>query len=139
MQDLSPTRCQQYFLGSILCFEKAGACYSSAMPSRTVPNGDIGSTDFKRHLDEQKQTGTGLTAMYILVAGVVALAWTLGYFGFSSLWIFFLVSSLFVIWKSQTSKIIKKHLDYEEIALHRKRALRQSETVEWLNFLLNRW
>ncbi|XP_041353742.1 tricalbin-3-like isoform X2 [Gigantopelta aegis] len=108
------------------------------MPSRTVPNGDIGLADSMRHLD-QKQTVTGLTGMYLLVAGVVALAWALGYFGFSSLWIFFLVSSLFVIWKSQTSKIIKKHLDYEEAALHRKRALRQSETVEWLNFLLNRW
>ncbi|XP_046355848.2 uncharacterized protein PYUK71.03c-like isoform X2 [Haliotis rufescens] len=104
-----------------------------------VANGDVKNVDIKAARDGQKEAVTSLTGMYILVAALVAIAWGLGCYGCSFLWVFFLVSCLFVIWRAKISRIIKRHLDFEEATLHRKRALRQSETVEWLNFLLNRW
>ncbi|KAL8611006.1 hypothetical protein ACOMHN_042622 [Nucella lapillus] len=40
---------------------------------------------------------------------------------------------------AKISKVIRQHLNIEEAVLYRRRAFRQNETVEWLNFLLNRW
>ncbi|XP_076463535.1 extended synaptotagmin-1-like isoform X2 [Babylonia areolata] len=110
----------------------------------SAPNGDIRTVgDAKRGgavVDAQSsRTVTGLTGMYLLVAGAVSLSWLIGFFEFSFVWAFLLISALFIVWKAKISRIIKQHLNVEETVLYRRRAFRQNETVEWLNFLLNRW
>lgn len=110
------------------------------MASKVTANGDVKERlKSLRGEEPQGEAVNNLTAMYLLVAGSVAAAWALGYFAFSSLWIFLIVSCLFIVWKAKIHKIIKRQLALEQSLLHRKKALRQNETVEWLNFLLNRW
>ncbi|XP_059178126.1 uncharacterized protein LOC131957377 isoform X2 [Physella acuta] len=104
----------------------------------STANGDIATAEAVE-LAETKKTVTSFVGMYIIVSLTVALAWLLGYFDFSFLWVFISIASLFVVWKAKISKIITQHLCQEEATLYRKRAFRQNETAEWFNFLLNRW
>lgn len=90
-------------------------------------------------VEQGRRVVTGLTGMYLLVAGAVSLSWLVGYLDFSYVWSFLLTAALFVIWKAKIKKIIKQYLNIEEADLYRRRAFRQNETAEWLNFLLNRW
>ncbi|GAB1609829.1 extended synaptotagmin-1-like isoform X3 [Argonauta hians] len=76
---------------------------------------------------------------YLFVASIVAIAWFLGAFGFSFIWTLGLIGILFSIWKTKLFNLIRKISSLEQLAVHRKRALRQNETAEWLNFLFNRW
>ncbi|XP_055957357.1 uncharacterized protein LOC126821662 isoform X2 [Patella vulgata] len=108
------------------------------MATKSISNGDISSRDATSRTQAKKEV-TNLMGLYLLVVGAVASAWAFGYFEFSFLWVFLLSACLFLVWKTKIGTIIRRHLDYEEDNLHRKRALRQSESVEWLNFLLNRW
>lgn len=80
-----------------------------------------------------------LLGVYILVCCVISAAWALGHFEYSFLWVFLLISGLFILWKTKLTNIVQNRLYQEEIRIHRKRALRQSETAEWLNFIVNRW
>ncbi|KAK7104209.1 hypothetical protein V1264_018965 [Littorina saxatilis] len=109
----------------------------------SAPNGDIRSPADARKanavLEHGSRAVTGLTGMYLLVAAAVSSSWLIGFFEFSFVWAFLLIAGLFLIWKAKISKIIKQHLNLEESALYRRRAFRQNETAEWLNFLLNRW
>lgn len=77
--------------------------------------------------------------VYLLVVVMLSGSWVLGCMGYSFIWVFLLISTLFVVWKTKLTNIVRKHLEFEEGRIHRKRALKQSETVEWLNFVLNRW
>ncbi|ESP01611.1 hypothetical protein LOTGIDRAFT_172554 [Lottia gigantea] len=108
------------------------------MASKSLANGDLNREIDAKDLKTRKEV-TNLMGMYLLVAGAVTISWVLGYLEFSFLWVFMLSASLFVVWKTKIGNIIRRHLDFEEDNLHRKRALRQSESVEWFNFLLNRW
>ncbi|XP_055878797.1 uncharacterized protein LOC106052623 isoform X3 [Biomphalaria glabrata] len=105
----------------------------------TAPNGSLSSPEAQKLTEESKKAVTSFVGMYILVAATVALAWLLGYFDFSFLWVFISIAVLFVVWRAKISKIISQHLSNEEAVLYRKRAFRQNETAEWFNFLLNRW
>jgi len=77
--------------------------------------------------------------LYIIVAMTIALSWFLGNFDFSFLWVFAMVFGLFIVWKSRLRNIVESNLQWHKEQFHRKRALRQEETVEWLNFAVNRW
>lgn len=115
----------------------------------SAPNGDVHAKRGESKKTPPKvpvDTGgnrvvTGLTGMYILVAGAVSCSWLIGYFELSFVWAFLLIASLFLIWQAKINKIVKHYLNIEEISLYRKRAFhfRQNETAEWLNFLVNRW
>lgn len=118
----------------------------------SAPNGDVRarppSAPVRRDASVRKEASvdkpssgvvTGLTGMYLLVAGAVACSWLIGFWELSFVYAFLLIASLFLVWKTKISKIVKQHLDFEETALYRRRAFRQNESVEWLNFLLNRW
>ncbi|XP_021363812.1 extended synaptotagmin-1-like isoform X2 [Mizuhopecten yessoensis] len=92
-----------------------------------------------------KEDGSGektvnqLLWVYLLVSASLSLAWGLGVWGCSFLWVFIVIAALFVVWKTKLTNIVKRHLSMEEQRIHRKKALRQSETLEWLNFVFNRW
>ena len=77
--------------------------------------------------------------IYICVAVTIAIAWVLGTWEFSFLWIFLLILLTFAIWYSKVISLTERFIKYKELLVHRKRALRQSETSEWLNFIINRW
>ncbi|KAL5008759.1 hypothetical protein ScPMuIL_014340 [Solemya velum] len=86
-----------------------------------------------------RETVNQLMSVYLLVVSIISGAWFLGTYAFSFLWVFMLTAVLFFVWKSKLTRLITKHLEREETNIHRKRALKQSETTEWLNFLINRW
>lgn len=77
--------------------------------------------------------------IYLFVVAVIALAWILGMLGSSFLWIFGLIALTFLVWWGKVISLTEEHVKYQELLLHRKRALRQNETAEWVNFVLNRW
>ena len=77
--------------------------------------------------------------VYLLVACVIISAWALGTLGCSFIWIFCLLFVTFWIWYKKVTSIVEKALRKKETLLLRRRNLRQSETAEWLNFILNRW
>ena len=77
--------------------------------------------------------------IYIYVSIVIVIAWILGTFQVSFLWIFFLIVLTFGVWWGKVLYLTEEHIKNKEIQVHRKRALRQSETAEWMNFIINRW
>ncbi|XP_063430371.1 uncharacterized protein LOC134712590 isoform X2 [Mytilus trossulus] len=89
--------------------------------------------------ESRDTTLSKLLGVYILVCFVVSASWAIGHYQCSFLWVFLLISGLFVLWKTKLTNIVQNRMCQEEIRIHRKRALRQSETVEWFNFLINRW
>ncbi|XP_060068931.1 extended synaptotagmin-1-like [Ylistrum balloti] len=86
-----------------------------------------------------EKTVNQLLWVYLLVSASLSLAWGLGVWGCSFLWVFIVIAALFVVWKTKLTNIVKRHLAKEEQRIHRKKALRQSESLEWLNFVFNRW
>ena len=77
--------------------------------------------------------------IYLFVVTVIAMAWVLGMLGCSFLWIFGLIALTFLVWWGKVLHLTEEHVKYQELLLHRKRALRHNETAEWFNFVLNRW
>ena len=77
--------------------------------------------------------------LYIFVSSIIATAWMIGYLEFSFLWTFILIVFTFLVWWGKVISLTEEHIKYHETVLHRKRALRHSETTEWLNFIINRW
>ena len=77
--------------------------------------------------------------VYLVVSVVIVSSWLLGSFGFSFIWIFPLLFATFWLWYKKVTNILETALREKETLLLRRRNLRQSESAEWLNFLLNRW
>ena len=75
----------------------------------------------------------------LLVCAVVVLTWFLGAFGFSIVWAGFIIPLIFTVWYRKNCRIIDDRVLEAEIKVHRRKALRDEETAEWLNFVLNRW
>ncbi|XP_033734634.1 extended synaptotagmin-1-like isoform X2 [Pecten maximus] len=86
-----------------------------------------------------ERTVNQLLWVYLLVSASLSLAWGLGVWGCSFLWVFIVIAALFVVWRTKLTNIVKRHLAKEEQRIHRKKALRQSESLEWVNFVFNRW
>jgi len=80
-----------------------------------------------------------LMGLYVVVSFMLSVAWFLGSLDFSFLWVFGLIFSLFLVWKTRLRNIVERNIDWHKEHFQRKRALRQEETVEWLNFVMNRW
>ncbi|XP_069116307.1 extended synaptotagmin-1-like [Argopecten irradians] len=93
-----------------------------------------------KKVDEHgERTVNQLLWVYLLVSASLSLAWGLGVWGCSFLWVFIVIAALFVVWRTKLTNIVRRHLAKEEQLIHRKKALRQSESLEWLNFVFNRW
>lgn len=67
------------------------------------------------------------------------IAWLLGKADVSILWIFALLAWVFLWWKNTATRVIDLARKQAEIDKRREKALSNAETVEWLNFLINRW
>lgn len=75
----------------------------------------------------------------LFVCAVVTITWFLGAFGFSFVWTGFIIPLIFTVWYRKNCRIIDDRVREAEIQVHRRKALRDEETAEWLNFVLNRW
>lgn len=70
---------------------------------------------------------------------LIVVSYGLGYFQMTFLLPVLLCVYAVWIWKLKTNEIQDWFYREHEMREHRKRALDNAETVEWLNFLLNRW
>ena len=70
---------------------------------------------------------------------VILISYICGYFQFSILAPLLICLYAIWIWNIKVNRIQNWFYSEHEAREQRKRAFYQSETVEWLNFLLNRW
>lgn len=87
----------------------------------------------------KKERDDTLLRLSLFVCAVVAITWFLGAFGFSFVWTGFIIPLIFTVWYRKNCRIIDDRVREAEIQVHRRKALRDEETAEWLNFVLNRW
>lgn len=73
------------------------------------------------------------------VVGAVSLSWFFGTFGFSYMWCMLIILFVFTVYYRKNCRILEAKVREAEIKVHRKKALRDEETAEWLNFIINRW
>lgn len=101
------------------------------------------STESKQSLQsEQGRTPTRKNQQQRLIISLVlftVLAWVLGRCEAGFLWIFLLLVWMLLWWNNNAARIIELAAEEVENDLRRKKAQTNSETAEWLNFLLNRW
>lgn len=96
-------------------------------------------TGTKPVLVPPKSAVSELMGLYVIVALLLSLSWLLGLLNFSFLWVFGIIFCLFIVWKTRLRNTVERNIDWHKEHFQRKRALRQEETVEWLNFVMNRW
>nr|XP_006815506.1 PREDICTED: uncharacterized protein LOC102802144 [Saccoglossus kowalevskii] len=98
----------------------------------------------KDNLDQDNEYGVDRSflhqlAIYIFNCVLLSLAWLLGVAGYSYAFIVLMLLLLMVVWRTKLVEILQEIIQVETLRVHRRRALRQSETAEWLNFIINRW
>ena len=77
--------------------------------------------------------------IYLFIAAALVASWLLGLYQFSFFWVFVVAFVIFYFWKSKVLSLTEQFLRQCELFIHRKRALSQHETAEWLNYVINRW
>lgn len=119
------------------------------MADRTV-QGEYGVTDAKK-TEESKQTldaeedGRALyranqqQRLLISLLVFTVIAWVIGKYDANIAWILGLLAWIVLWWNNNATKVIDLAAKEAEIDRRRQRALSNAETVEWLNFLINRW
>ncbi|CAH1793049.1 unnamed protein product [Owenia fusiformis] len=95
--------------------------------------------DLEMEYSRKRRRENQLLFIYIFVGLSLLMAWKLGEYSFSIIWIFGLVGVVFVVWWARVLRLTEEHLKFYEVLLHRKKALGRSESAEWLNFVINRW
>lgn len=82
----------------------------------------------------------GSPALSLLLPHVgLILAWAIGYYQWSVVFIAIMVAVIVLIWSDQSKKIVLETEQAVEVKLRRKKTLQLSETAEWVNLALNRW
>ena len=110
--------------------------------NKAVTNGE-NSTESKQSLQSEqgrtppRQYQQQRLIIWLLIFTV--LAWVLGRCEVGFLWIFLLLVWMILWWNNNAARIIEIAAEEVENDLRRKKAQTNSETAEWLNFLLNRW
>ena len=109
-----------------------------------VKNLDTDSTKDEQVIDVddnlvKKLAHDELNRMTVTLCIIVIISYTLGYFQFTYLVPVVLCTYAYWIWKVKTGRIHKWFYSEHEMREHRRRAFQNAETVEWFNFLLNRW
>lgn len=119
------------------------------MADKTV-QGEYGVTDAKK-AEESKQTldpdQDGRTLyranqqqrLLISLLVFTVIAWVIGKYDASIAWILAVLAWIVLWWNNNATRVIELAAKEAEIDRRRQRALSNAETVEWLNFLINRW
>ena len=100
------------------------------------------SQNFNLFADEKRQLRrreNEQLCVYLFVVLALVISWVLGTYQLSFFWVFVVVFVTFVVWKSKVLSLTEHFLRLSEVIVHRRRALSQHETAEWLNYLINRW
>lgn len=87
----------------------------------------------------KKYAENELYRLTVTICILIVISYVLGYFQTSFLVPIVLCGYALWVWKIKTNRIHDWFFNEHEMREHRRRALNQSETVEWLNYLLNRW
>lgn len=74
-----------------------------------------------------------------IICLIIASSYVLGYFQVTFLLPVSLCCYILWIWKVKLARIFDWFYREHEMREYRKRALEQAETLEWFNYLLNRW
>ena len=113
--------------------------FEEAEMNESAESTDVSNTDqgFQEH--QKLRRADNYQRLIISVLILTFVAWILGKQDVSIIWIFCLLLWMFFWWKNTASKVIELAAKEAEIDERRKKALTNYETVEWLNFLLNRW
>lgn len=69
----------------------------------------------------------------------IFLAWLLGRLEFGFFWLLALIILVFIWWRNKISWLLELVCKDADLEARRDRAFQDTETVEWLNFILNRW
>ena len=77
--------------------------------------------------------------LVVSTAGFVVFAWIFGRFGFGIMWLVPFLVILFSWWNRTSSEVLETATRLADIQAHRERAFKNTETAEWLNFIVNRW
>jgi len=93
----------------------------------------------EKEIHERRERQDTQFRLALFAVGLLSLTWLLGAFGFSYLWCVFLIPLFFTVTYRKNSRIIEGKIKEAEIYVHQRKALRDEETTEWLNFILNRW
>lgn len=93
------------------------------------------------HAEESRTEHRGNQHQRLVLSVLIftIIAWLLGKADVSILWIFALLAWVFLWWKNTATRVIDLAAKQAEIDKRREKALSNAETVEWLNFLINRW
>jgi len=100
-------------------------------------NGDGGLFVNEKQLLQRRQNEQLL--IYLFIAAALVTSWLLGLYQFSFFWVFIVISFTFIFWKNKVLSLTEQFLQQCELFVHRKRALSQYESAEWLNYVINRW
>ena len=132
LRDLPFCFCRQLQLGGM--FQRSS---SGRRSTKGAVLHDGAETQEERKAKSERENQQLL--VYLFVCVMLLVAWLLGSCGASFFWVFFLIALTFAVWWNKVMGLLDRHLREQELVLHRRRALRQSETSEWLNFIINRW
>ena len=103
-----------------------------------MPKKEFKSSDVK----DRKERHQLQLLLSVFIAAAVIIAWAAGKFasistsGYICLTLLILV---FTVWNRKSHNLLERTMKAAELNVHQKKAIRNEETVEWLNFLLNRW
>ncbi|XP_064636611.1 uncharacterized protein LOC135493308 [Lineus longissimus] len=97
------------------------------------------NVDFETIWKGKQQREFHLLIIYLFVIATVSIAYVIGYFKWSFGWLMPPFIVMLCVWRFKMFRIVEDHLTQEHVRVHRKRALRGSETAEWMNFIMNRW
>lgn len=91
-------------------------------------------------LDDGKATRDSQYKRAVISIGIfVFFAWVLGRWQYGLHWILALIVFVFLWWKCKISWLLELVCKDADIEGRRERAFNNTETVEWLNFIINRW
>lgn len=98
-----------------------------------------GEEDFLGRLSQLKKRQNELMRMYLVVLSMLLVSYVFGLLGFSLAWVVIIAFITFLVWKKRVIRMNEEFLREQEFYIHRKRTLKQNETCEWLNLIVNRW
>jgi len=98
---------------------------------------DVAAVQDERRMLRKRQNEQ--MVIYLIFCSAIVVAWVLGSWQFSFVWTFVIALITLAIWRSKVMTLTERNIQYRETILHRRRSLRQSESAEWLNFIINRW
>ena len=108
-------------------------------PSKSTPDGAKESKSVNMEEDMKAFRGKHYLRLVVSTAGFVVFAWIFGRLGFGVVWLAPFLVLVFSWWNRTSSEVLETATRLADIQAQRERAFKNTETAEWLNFIVNRW